>query len=223
MATKKTFVSTDAPKPVAAHEFASASDAAYKQAQGVETQRDSLESVARYIRMQHPNYPTEKNEELDAALAHGYLLKLSETERGAPREFAHVDGNYIDVTQLANKPKLGTEVLTIAYAVGLSNYDYRMLDNLDKKKIVAEIRDMASTYVSQCKKALHNKLEEIDNPDSKKGKKRSDNKTIRKHYEDIFDKGEAKIKIAQKLGDPDADPVRHKAAVAAFWKVMNKQ
>ena len=223
MATKKTFVSTDAPKPVAAHEFASASDAAYKQAQGVETQRDSLESVARYIRMQHPNYPTEKNEELDAALAHGYLLKLSETERGAPREFAHVDGNYIDVTQLANKPKLGTEVLTIAYAVGLSNYDYRKLDNLDKKKIVAEIRDMASTYVSQCKKALHKKLEELDNPELAKQKKRADNKTIRKHYEDIFEAGEKKIKIAQKLGDPDADPARHKAAVAAFWKVMNKQ
>ena len=221
MATKKTFVSTDAPKPVAAHDFVSATDAAYKQAQGVETQRDSLESVARYIRMQHPNYPTEKNEELDAALAHGYLLKLSETERGAPREFGTVDGNYIDVTQLAVKPKLGTEVLTIAYAVGLSNYDYRMLDNLDKKKIVAEIRDMASTYVSQCKKALHKKLQEIDNPE--KARKRADNKTIRQHYTDVFDLGEKRIKIAQKLGDPDADPVRHKAAVAAFWKVMNKQ
>jgi hypothetical protein len=221
MATKKTFVSTDAPKPVAAHDFASATDAAYKQAQGIETQRDTLESVARYIRMQHPNYPTEKNEELDAALAHGYLLKLSETERGAPREFGTVDGNYIDVTQLASKPKLGTEILTIAYATGLSNYDYRKLDNLDKKKIVAEIRDMASTYVSQCKKALHKKLQEIDNPE--KARKRADNKTIRQHYTDVFDLGEKRIKIAQKLGDPDADPARHKAAVAAFWKVMDKQ
>lgn len=223
MATKKTFVSTDAPKPVAAHDYASVTDAAYKQAAGFESASDTLESVARYVRMQHPNYPTEKNEELDAALAHGYLLKLSETPRGLPREFGYVDGNYIDVTQLAVKPKLGTEILTVAYAVGLSNYDYRKLDNLDKKKIVAEIRDMASTYIAQSKARLHKKLEEIDNPDSKKGKKRSDNKTIRQHYEDIFDKGEAKIKIAQKLGDPDADPVRHKAAVAAFWKVMNKQ
>jgi hypothetical protein len=222
MATKKTFVSTDAPKPVAAHDFASVTDAAYKQAAGFESATDTLESVARYVRMQHPNYPTEKNEELDAALAHGYLLKLSETKRGAAREFGTVDGNYIDVTQLADKPKLGTEILTIAYATGLSNYDYRKLDNLDKKKIVAEIRDMASTYVSQSKTRLHKKLEEIDNPGTKQ-KKRGDNKTIRQHYEDIFDKGEGKIKIAQKLGDPDADPVRHKAAVAAFWKVMNKQ
>ena len=221
MGTKKTFVSTDAPKPVAAHDFASISDAAYKQAAGFEASTDTLESVARYVRMQHPNYPTEKNEELDAALAHGYLLKLSETKRGAPREFGIVDGNYIDVTQLSVKPKLGTDVLTIAYATGLSNYDYRKLENPDKKKIVAEIRDMASTYVSQSKARLHKKLQEIDNPE--KAKKRGDNKTIRKHYEDIFDLGEKKIKIAQKLGDPDADPVRHKAAVAAFWKVMNKQ
>jgi len=223
MATKKTFVSTDAPKPATlAFEFASVSDAAYKQAAGFESATDTLESVARFVRMQHPNYPTEKNEELDAALAHGYLLKLSETKRGMAREFGYVDGNYIDVTQLAVKPKLGTEVLTIAYATGLSNYDYRKLDNPDKKKIVAEIRDMASTYVSQSKARLHKKLEEIDNPEAKQ-KKRSDNKTIRKHYEDIFEAGEKKIKIAQKLGDPDADPVRHKAAVAAFWKVMNKQ
>jgi hypothetical protein len=222
MGIKKTFVSTDAPKPAAVHDFASVSDAAYKQAAGFESATDTLESVARYIRMMHPNYPTEKNEELDAALAHGYLLKLSETKRGMAREFGYVDGNYIDVTQLTVKPKMGTEVLTIAYATGLSNYDYRKLDNPDKKKIVAEIRDMASTYVSQSKARLHKKLDEIDNPDAKQ-KKRSDNKTIRKHWEDLFEAGEKKIKIAQKLGDPDADPARYSAAVAAFWKVMNKQ
>lgn len=221
MATKKTFVSTDAPKPAAAHDFASISDAAYKQAAGFESATDTLESVARYVRMQHPNYPTEKNEELDAALAHGYLLKLSETKRGMAREFGFVDGNYIDVTQLTVKPKLGTEVLTIAYATGLSNYDYRKLENPDKKKIVAEIRDMASTYVSQSKARLHKKLQEIDNPT--KERKRADNKTLRKHFEDIFEAGEKKVKLAIKLGDPDADAARYNVAVAAFWKVMNKQ
>jgi uncharacterized membrane protein len=79
---------------------------------------------------------------------------------------------------------------------------------------------MASTYISQRKAALHKKLDEIDNPE--KAKKRSDNKTFRKHWEDTFENGEKKVKIAVKLGDPDADPKLYNEAVAAFWSVMNR-
>ena len=32
-----------------------------------------------------------------------------------------------------------------------------------------------------------------------------------------------KVKLAAKLGGPDAGQARYNAAVAAFWKVMNKQ
>jgi len=202
-----------------AFEFVSLKDAAYKQAAGFETNNDTLNSVAHYVRMTSPNYPHDKDEVIDTMLAEGYLLKLSETKRGAPREFAYVDGNYVDVSLLASKPK-GIEVLTIAYATGLSNYDYRKLDNPDKKAVVQQIRDMASTYISQRKAALHKKLDEIDNPE--KAKKRSDNKTFRKHWEDTFENGEKKVKIAVKLGDPDADPKLYNEAVAAFWSVMNR-
>ena len=219
-----------AKKSIAAHAagvsdeliIVSAKDAAYKQAAGFESSNDTLHSVAQYIRTQHPNYPHEKDEALDAMLAEGYLLKLSETKRGAPREFGYIDGNFIDVTQLASKPK-ATEILTIAYATGLSNYDYRKLDNQDKKTVVAQIREMASTYISQRKAALLKKLDELDNPDKSKAKKRADNKTFRKHWEDLFEAGDKKVKLAAKLGDPDADTARYNAAVAAFWKVMNKQ
>lgn len=217
MATKKLAV------PAAVSEFVSLKDAAYRQAAGFESATDTLAGVARFVRMHHPDYPTVKDEAVDAMLAEGYLLKLSETERGAPREFGTVDGNYIDVAQLAQKPKMGTDVLTIAYATGLSNYDYRQIDNPDKKKIVAEIREMASTYISQSKARLFKKLEEIDNPDKAREKKRADNKTFRQHWEDLFSKGDAKVKLAVKHGDPDADVARYNAAVAAFWKVMNKQ
>lgn len=203
-----------------AFEFVSLKDAAYKQAAGFETNNDTLNSVAHYVRMTSPNYPHEKDEVIDTMLAEGYLLKLSETKRGAPREFGYVDGNYVDVSLLASKPK-GIEVLTIAYATGLSNYDYRKLDNPDKKAVVQQIREMASTYVSQRKAALHKKLDEIDNPE--KAKKRGDNKTFRKHWEDTFENGEKKVKIAVKLGDPDADPKLYNEAVAAFWAVMNRK
>jgi hypothetical protein len=85
---------------------------------------------------------------VDNLLTEGYLLRFAETKKGLPREYGYVDGNYINVTELAAKPK-GTDVLTVAYAVGLSNYDYRMIDNPDKKAVVALIRDQAKTYVSQ--------------------------------------------------------------------------
>lgn len=203
-------------------DFVSLKDAAYNQAAGYETATDTLTDVARFVRLHHPDYPTVKDEVVDNMLAEGYLLKLSETKRGAPRQFGYVDGNYVDVTQLAHKPK-SVDVLTIAYATSLSNYDYRQLDNLDKKAIVRDIREMASTYISQSKARLFKKLEEIDNPDKAREKKRADNKTFRQHWEDLFSKGDAKVKLAVKHGDPDADVARYNAAVAAFWKVMNKQ
>ena len=47
--------------------------------------------------------------------------------------------------------------------------------------------------------------------------------TLGEAIEDLFEAGDKKVKLAMKLGDPDADPARYNAAVAAFWKVMNKQ
>jgi hypothetical protein len=204
----------------AIEDFVSLKDAAYKQAFAGDKAESMVLSTARYTRLHHPNWPHEKDEIVDNLLTEGYLLRFAETEKGQPREYGYVDGNYINVTELASKPK-GTDVLTVAYAVGLSNYDYRMIDNPDKKAVVALIRDQAKTYVSQNKGRLIDKLAEIDNPGEKKGKKRADNKTIRKHYQDIFEAGEKKIKIAVKLGDPDADPAKHNKAVAAFWKEMD--
>lgn len=219
MATKKPAVPA-LPDAESAVEFVSLKDAAYKQALAGDKAESMVWATARYTRLHHPKWPHEEDEIVDNMLREGYLLRFAETDSGQAREFGYVDGNYIDVSQLATKPK-GTDVLTVAYATGLSNYDYRMIENADKKKIVQDIREAARTYVSNNKGRLIKKLDEIDNPDKAKAKKRGDNKTIRQHYEDIFDKGEKKIKIAQKLGDPDANPAKHSKAVAAFWAVMN--
>lgn len=206
------------PKAESAFEFVSLKDAAYKQSMAGDAAESMLLSVSRFVRMNHPKWPHEKDEIVDDMLRDGYLLRFGETEKGQTREFGYIDGNFIDVTQLATKPK-HTEVISVAYATGLSNYDYRMIDNPDKKAVVQEYRTAAANYVSLNKGRLVKKLDEIDNPE--KAKKRSDNKTFRKHWEDLFEKGEAKIRIAQKQGDPDADTARYNRAVAAFWKEMN--
>lgn len=206
------------PKAESAFEFVSLKDAAYKQSMAGDAAESMLLSVARFVRMNHPKWPHEKDEVVDNMLRDGYLLRFGETEKGQTREFGYVDGNFIDVTQLPTKPK-HTEIISVAYATGLSNYDYRMIDNADKKAIVQEYRAAAANYVSLNKGRLLKKLDEIDNPE--KAKKRGDNKTFRKHWEDLFEKGEAKIRIAQKQGDPDADSAKYSRAVAAFWKEMN--
>ena len=206
------------PKAESAFEFVSLKDAAYKQSMAGDAAESMLLSVSRFVRMNHPKWPHEKDEVVDNMLRDGYLLRFGETEKGQTREFGYVDGNFIDVSLLQTKPK-HTEVISVAYATGLSNYDYRMIDNPDKKAIVQEYRTAAANYVSLNKGRLVKKLDEIDNPE--KAKKRSDNKTFRKHWEDLFEKGEAKIRIAQKQGDPDADSAKYNRAVAAFWKEMN--
>jgi len=198
--------------------FASDKDAGYNQAAGFESHEQTIGSVAHYVMAKYPKYPEEENEILDQNLAEGYLLKLAETDRGSPKQYGYVGGNYINVTQLADKPKV-MDVLTIAFAMGLSNYEYRVLDNPDKKKVVAEIRDMAKTYISQRKAALIKKIDEIRNPEKKQGK-RADNKTVEQHCIAWFDTTEKKVKLGQKQGDPHGDPVKYQQAKDAFWQVM---
>jgi hypothetical protein len=201
-------------------DFVSLKDAAYQQAKAGDFAESTVLSVARFTRTNHPKWPTEADEVVDNMLKEGYLLRFAETKKGAPREFGYVDGNYINVTELAVKPK-ETVVMSVAYATGLSNYDYRVMDNQDKKAIVKEYRDNAANYVSVNKHRLIKKLDEIDNPDTKKGK-RADNKTLAQHWTDTFSKGEAKERTALKNGDPDANPELYKEAVAAFWAVKNR-
>lgn len=216
MATRKPAVTA---VQAAVSEFVSLKDAAYKQSQAGDLAESMLTSVARFVRLHHPDYPANKDEVVDTLLRDGYLLRFAETEKGKTREFGYVDGNFIDVTQLATKPK-HTEIVSVAYATGLSNYDYRKIDHSDKKAIVQEYRTAAANYVSLNKGRLIKKLDEIDNPE--KEKKRGDNKTFRKHWEDLFDKGDKKVKLAVKLGDPDANPATYSEAVAAFWAVINR-
>ena len=113
--------------------------------------------------------------------------------------------------------------MTVAYATGLSNYDYRVIDNLDKKAVVKQYREAASDYVSVNKNRLIKKIDELNNPKEKGERKRSDNKTLAQHWTDTFSKGEAKERTALKNGDPDANPELYKEAVAAFWKVKNRK
>jgi len=192
-------------------------DAAYRQAVSTGAAQSSLEQTARYVLEKFPKVLTEKSDELNAELREGYLIRCDEIT--PKREYALVDGNYINVSELAKRPN-ATEVLSVAFATSMSNYDYRKIDNSEKKKIVGDIRAAASTYVSNRIGDLRKKLIELTTP--KKEAKRSANKTLREHWEANFVKDDAKVLKAKTLGDPDANPVKFRMAVEAFWSVINK-
>jgi|LakMenEpi03Aug12_release.lakeMendotaPanAssembly.Ray.scaffolds.fasta_scaffold713326_1 hypothetical protein len=193
-------------------------DAAYRQAVSTGAAQSSLEQTARYVLEKFPKVLTEKSDELNAELREGYLIRCDEIT--PKREYALVDGNYINVSELAKRPN-ATEVLSVAYATSMSNYDYRKIDNPEKKKIVGGIRADASTYVSNRISDLRKKLIELTTPKKETGK-RAANKTLREHWEANFVKDDAKVTKAKALGDPDANPVKFRMAVEAFWAVINK-
>ena len=192
-------------------------DAAYRQAVSTGAAQSSLEQTARYVLEKFPKVLTEKSDELNAELREGYLIRCDEIT--PKREYALVDGNYVNVSELAKRPN-ATEVLSVAFATSMSNYDYRKIDNPEKKKIVGEIRAAASTYVSNRIGDLRKKLIELTTP--KKEAKRSANTTLREHWEANFATDDAKVVKPKTLGDPDADPVKFRMAVDAFWSVINK-
>ena len=204
-------------KTPAATDIQSIRDAAYRQAVSTGAAQSSLEQAARFVLEKFPKVLTEKSDELNAELREGYLIRCDEIT--PKREYALVDGNYVNVSELAKRPN-ATEVLSVAYATSMSNYDYRKIDNPEKKKLVGEIRAAASTYVSNRIGDLRKKLIELTTP--KKEVKRSANKTLREHWEANFAKDDAKVLKAKTLGDPDADPVKFRMAVEAFWSVINK-
>jgi hypothetical protein len=201
-----------------AKDIQSIKDAAYRQAVSTGAAQSSLEQTARYVLEKFPKVLTEKSDELNAELREGYLIRCDEIT--PKREYALVDGNYVNVSELAKRPN-ATEVLSVAYATSMSNYDYRKIDNPEKKKIVGEIRAAASTYVSNRIGDLRKKLIELTTPKKETGK-RAANKTLREHWEVNFAKDDAKVLKAKTLGDPDADPVKFRMAVEAFWSVINK-
>jgi hypothetical protein len=221
MATRKPAVPAVPATESAIYDFVSLKDAAYKQAFAGDKAESMVLATANYTRLHHPKWPVEADEVVDNMLKEGYTLRFAETEKGAPKQYGFVDGNYINVTELAVKPKQ-VDVISVAYATGLSNYDYRVMDNKDKKAIVKEYRDAASDYVSVNKNRLVKKIAELNNPKEKGERKRADNKTLAQHWTDTFSKGEAKERTALKNGDPDADPELYKEAVAAFWAVKNR-
>ena len=190
--------------------FQSAKDAAYSQAVASDNKESAIAKVAGYVKMHNPQWPTVTNDELESELTEGYRLRFA--ENNPPMLYGYIEGQFVNVTQLAKKPK-ETSNITVQYCVGLSNYDLRKIEDKDKKAVIQAVRNECSTYVSNrmsdLKKAILGKND----------RKRTGNKTLQEFWTATFDV-DKKIIHAKTLGDPLADLDLHKKAFAAFWQVF---
>ena len=190
--------------------FQSAKDAAYSQAVASDGKESAIAKVAGYVKMHNPQWPTVTNDELESELTEGYRLRFA--ENNPPMLYGYIEGQFVNVSQLAKKPK-ETSNITVQYCVGLSNYDLRKVEDKDKKAVIQAIRNECSTYVS-------NRMSDLKKAILGKGdRKRTGNKTLQEFWTATFyvDK---KIIHAKTLGDPLADLDLHKKAFAAFWQVF---
>ena len=160
--------------------------------------------------MHYPQWPSVDNAELESELTEGYRLRFAETH--PPVLYGYVEGQFVNVSQLAKKPKETTNI-TVQYCVGLSNYDLRKVEDKEKKAVIQAVRNECSTYVSNrmsdLKKAIIGKTD----------RKRNTNKTLEEFWTATFDV-DKKVIHAKTLGDPLADLDIHKKAFAAFWQVF---
>ena len=102
--------------------FQSAKDAAYSQAVASDDKESAIAKVAGYVKMHNPQWPTNADAELESELTEGYRLRFA--ENNPPVVYGYVEGQFVNVTQLAKKPK-DTMNITVQYCGGLSNYDLR--------------------------------------------------------------------------------------------------
>jgi len=190
--------------------FQSAKDAAYSQAVASDGKESAIAKVAGYVKMHNPQWPTVTNDELESELTEGYRLRFA--ENNPPMLYGYIEGQFVNVSQLAKKPK-ETSNITVQYCVGLSNYDLRKIEDKDKKAVIQAVRNECSTYVS-------NRMSDLKKAILGKGdRKRTGNKTLQEFWTATFDV-DKKIIHAKTLGDPLADLDLHKKAFAAFWQVF---
>lgn len=190
--------------------FQSAKDAAYSQAVASDNSQSAVAKVAGYVKMHNPQWPSVENAELESELTEGYRLRFA--ENNPPVVYGYIEGQFVNVTQLAKKPK-ETVNITVQYCVGLSNYDLRKIEDKDKKAVIQAVRNECSTYVS-------NRMSDLKKAILGKGeRKRAGNKTLHEFWTATFDV-DSKIIHAKTLGDPLADLDLHKKAYAAFWQVF---
>jgi hypothetical protein len=182
---------------------------------------DSAEKQAQFAIDNIAGFPAECPDESRAELNSGFLLRFH--ENNPPIEYGVVDGNYIPVSELSDRP---AEVVSIGvdYAMSFTTHAFGRMNETHSpqlKGLVKDWRDRGSDYCSTCYKGLVNTAKRLLN----KGKTRERAQTAdfaEWLVKDWLDNGDTRCRNAAKRGDPTADVVKFRMAKDAFLKAWAK-
>ena len=199
--------------------FSSLKDGAYRQASATQT----IESVAQYCLDTVAGFPESVSPEAKDELYTGYRMKFNELKPA--KTYAVINGNYLPIDSLAEKPSDKTETVTVGveYAFSFTNQEFGKLkqENPQLHALIKSVRDTCGTYCSNRLGDLKRMAKRILN--NGKDRERTANKTFDEWVgEWMKDTAPTRLRNAINRGNnSDADAKRFNQAVVAFMTIWN--
>lgn len=205
--SKKPVVSAVSADPV------SIRDASYRFALSGE----SRESIVRYVLNVAPAFADEVTKETRAELYAGFQLRKHELT--GEKLYKVADGHLIPV----DDPTLpGLVQFTINSAMSYTSSEFGKLRETDPAKhaVIKSLRDSFGTYASNALKDMQRLAKRMTQGNAPRA--RAVNKDFVDAVKAQFETLDKRVKTALARGDADADPVKFRLAVQAFWEAYNK-
>ena len=192
------------------------SDAGYKQARIGEASR----GLAQWALSRCPGIVDDVPKEVKAGLYAGFQLRKHELDGDSYYKMGE-GGTYIPLDGKPDDSVKGVVCMTINSAMSYSQQEYGKMRETDPAKhaIIKPLRDAFSDYAGNRLRELRSAVRRLQSEG--KPRERSANKAFYESMKAAFDVQEKKVKTAKDRGDVNADPVKFKLAVEAFWKAYN--
>lgn len=195
---------------------ASLQDAGYKLARTGE----ATSNIAGYVLAQCPTFLDDVPAEIKTGLYAGFQLRKHELTTEKFYKLGD-NGSYIPLAAKPADNAPGIVCMSINVAMSYSAQEFGKMRETDPAKhaIVKPMRDAFSDYAGNCMrdlKAAVRRLVQKDQP-----RQRGANKAFREAMTLVFNTYEKRVKTAKDRGDNEADVVKFKMAVNAFWKTYD--
>jgi len=188
-------------------------DAGYKFA----TTGESMLSIARFVWDRCPTILDDVPTEVKAGLFAGFMLKKHELTGDKYYRIGE-SGTYIPLDGKPDDSVKGVVCMTITTAMSYSPQEFGKMKDSDPARhaIIRPLRDAFSDYAGNNMRQLKSLIRTLQS--AGQPRQRSANKGFVEAMQAAFDAYEKRVKTAKDRGDNEADPVKYKLAIDAFWK-----
>lgn len=158
------------------------------------------------------------SEENMTSLRDGYALAYKEIFK--PVTYAVINGHYVQASpEHISNDKVEKITMTLDYCMSFTANEIgtAFKDDPEKKKLIRNVRDTLSTYVTKKIGRLVTKANEIIKARSGETTKR-EVVLFEQSVSKFFEAQIKSVKVKEKRGDASANPAKFLGAVEAFWK-----